>query len=371
MNNNSYAAKLRALVDQPGLVKGYPIQKKILLLGLLTNSHLLYDGVPGTAKTTLAKSLSQAFALNFGRMQFTPDSKASDITGFELWNPKLGEFVFVPGFANEVCNVLLADEINRAPAKTQSGLLEAMAERQVTVAGKTRKVADPFLVVATQNPIDGEQGTFALTFAQLDRFVFSVPMPYAEPEDELNMLADPRVMLAELSARAEQKQTLPAMSLEDLLAARAEWAQVVRDCSPIVDSYIVRLIRASRAGTKEHAEFLTRLAPYTGSLFAEQVSSDDLAEAVALGASARAAVMLKRAACAEAYYHHDGPFVVDGNGKSNCSVSPTHVQAVLPYLMRHRISLTRRAIRLGLTSEQFANALIHPQCGVPLLNLIA
>lgn len=212
------------------------IQK--VVVSLLSGGHILLEDIPGTGKTTLAKALSKSISCDFARVQFTPDLLPSDLTGINFYNQKDGEFVFRPGAI--FTNILLADEINRATPRTQSSLLECMEERQASVDGKTYKIDEPFLVIATQNPIE-IQGTFPLPEAQLDRFLMRLSIGYPDEKGELEMLSARTVRdpLAELES---------VCTKEDILVAQ----NVVRDVkvSDAVKQYIVDLAHASRAEEK-------------------------------------------------------------------------------------------------------------------------
>ena len=202
-----------------------------ILSALCAGGHVLLEDVPGAGKTVLAKSLAKSFGAAFSRIQFTPDLLPSDVTGLSIYNRKTEEFVFSPGPV--FCNILLADEINRATPRTQSGLLECMEERQVTTDGVVRRLEEPFFVIATQNPVE-MQGTFPLPEAQLDRFLLCLSLGYPEKEQEL-------ALLSRLAAVPESK---PVATAAQLLAARQELAQVT--VSAAVQEYLVELAHASR-----------------------------------------------------------------------------------------------------------------------------
>lgn len=254
----------------------------LMLVGLLARGHVLLEGVPGVAKTTLVRAFSVALGCSVRRVQFTPDLLPSDVTGTYVLSPKDGSFSFRPGpiFAN----VVLADEINRAPAKTQSALLEAMQERQVTVEGERFELPEPFVVLATQNPIDLE-GTYPLPEAQLDRFLVQIGLGYPSPEDELRMLQAHGVAAPKLNE---------ALSIEELMAVQklTDRVHVEEDLM----EYAVALAR------------FTRVRP-----------------GVLLGASPRATLGMLRAARARA--------VVEGRSY----VVPDDVRAVAPAVLSHRL----------------------------------
>jgi MoxR-like ATPase len=225
----------RILVEVERAVIGKREVLELVLLGLLSNGHVLLEDVPGLAKTLLARSLAHTIGLRFARVQFTPDLMPSDITGSSLLDPRTGALSFQPGpiFAN----LVLADEINRAPAKTQAALLEAMQERQVTSDGVTRTLEAPFLVVATQNPVEYE-GTYPLPEAQLDRFILRTPVGYADRDDEWTIL---RERLDRRTDEVELERVVDAGAILELQAA-VETVHVAES----IGLYIVDLVAATR-----------------------------------------------------------------------------------------------------------------------------
>ncbi len=210
----------------------------LLLTAILSEGHVLIEDMPGTGKTVMASSLAKSMEGNFGRVQFTPDLLPSDVTGLNYFNQKLGEFVFKEGPV--FCNILLADEINRATPRTQSSLLECMAERQVTVDGTTRKLERPFLVVATQNPLE-TLGTYPLPEAQLDRFLMRIHMDAPTRESELSIMK--RFMLAEPLADLTSVATVP-MIVEAIAEAREVYVH------ELIMEYIADIVVASRNDSK-------------------------------------------------------------------------------------------------------------------------
>ncbi len=208
---------------------------ELLLLGLLADGHVLLEDYPGLAKTLMARSFAQACAMDFSRIQFTPDLMPSDVTGSSVFNQRTADFEFRPGpiFAN----LLLADEINRAPPKTQAALLEAMQERQVTTEGETRRLGPPFLVLATQNPIEYE-GTYPLPEAQLDRFLLRMSVGYPERDDEWRMLSD------RVERRTDEVQLEPVVDRETLLEMQRACEDV--HVSEPVGLYMVDIVAATR-----------------------------------------------------------------------------------------------------------------------------
>ncbi|MBI5690849.1 MAG: MoxR family ATPase [Verrucomicrobia bacterium] len=269
-----------------------------LLVALLANGHVLLEGMPGLAKTLLIKSLGTTLGVQFERIQFTPDLLPSDVVGTMIFQPKTGEFS--PHRGPIFANLVLADEINRAPAKVQSALLEAMQERQVTIGGQTHPLPRPFFVMATQNPVE-QEGTYPLPEAQTDRFLFKLLVDYPSAEEEASMMQ-------RWGQVTQQPALSPVSSGEELLALRAEVDRV--HLSAAVQGYILALVRGTRAlaerqGTaKRYLEF---------------------------GASPRASLALYQAGRALAWL------------RGQDYVSPALVQELAPDIMRHRIGLTYEA----------------------------
>lgn len=291
-----------------------------LLIALLADGHLLVEGAPGLAKTKAIKTLSQAIEGNFHRIQFTPDLLPSDVTGTDIYRPEQNRFEFQPGPIFH--NLVLADEINRAPAKVQSALLEAMAERQVSVGSKTYPLPGLFMVMATQNPIE-QEGTYPLPEAQLDRFLLHVVVDYPSIEAERRILQLARNEAA--SVAAAQPEMISQATID---AARSQILAIYMAES--VEDYIVHLINATR-----------RPAQY----------SEELAGLIEYGASPRATIALDRCARAHAWL----------NGRD--FVSPDDVQAVVHDVLRHRLILTFEAEATGTTPN---NAIDKLLAAVPL-----
>jgi MoxR-like ATPase len=295
-------------------VLGQPRVVERMLIGLLADGHLLIEGLPGLAKTRAVKAMAKHLKADFSRIQFTPDLLPSDVTGTDVYYSEggNGEFRFQPGPV--FGNVLLADEINRAPAKVQAALLEAMEERQVTVGQQTHKLPDLFIVMATQNPIE-QEGTYPLPEAQTDRFLMKVLIDYPAPADELGVL---RLVRAEEQAAlgAKPAADVPApdapVALDDVFAARREIATL--HVAEAIETYIVDLVNA----TREPAKY-----------------SDELGHQIELGASPRAGLALDR--CARAYAWLQG----------SDFVSPGDVLAIAPDVLRHRVSLSYEAKGAG------------------------
>ena len=284
-----------------------------LLVALLARGHVMLEGVPGLAKTATIKALAEAVGGAFGRVQFTPDLLPSDLVGSRVYNVRTGELTTEVGPV--FVNLLLADEINRAPAKVQSALLEVMQERQVTIGGQTYAVPDPFLVLATQNPIESD-GTYPLPEAQLDRFMFKVLVDYPAYEDEITVVE--RMIGPKISLR-------PRLSLE-----RLRWLQEAVDAvyvDPRVIAYAAKLVTASRA-LAEHG--LPALAP-----------------AVQFGGSPRASINLVLGARALA--------LVRGREYA----LPRDVAELLPDVLRHRLILSYEGIAEGVTPDAVSRALIE------------
>jgi MoxR-like ATPase len=287
-----------------------------LILALLADGHVLIEGLPGLAKTRAVKSLSRSLESTFSRIQFTPDLLPSDITGGEIYRDATHDFAFREGPV--FGNLILADEINRAPAKVQSALLEAMEERQVTVAGKRHKLPGMFMVLATQNPIE-QEGTYPLPEAQTDRFLMHVRVDYPSSDEERDVLA---------LVRGERAGTMadeaPPIPESQILAARAEVAAL--KSSATIDAYVVALVGA----TRQPAKF-----------------GDKLPRWIALGASPRGSLALD--VCARAHAWLDGrDFVI-----------PTDVQAVAPECLRHRLMLSYDATADGVTRDAVVEELLR------------
>jgi MoxR-like ATPase len=212
---------------------------ELILIALLSNGHVLLEDYPGLAKTLIARSFAQASSLDFARIQFTPDLMPSDVTGSSMFDQRRAEFTFLPGPI--FTNLLLADEINRAPPKTQAALLEAMQERQVTTEGETRQLAPPFIVLATQNPIEYE-GTYPLPEAQLDRFLVRVGVGYPSREDEIELLA------RRLERGEDEVELTPVVDAPTLVAMQRALEHV--HVSDAIEGYIVDIVGATRASRR-------------------------------------------------------------------------------------------------------------------------
>jgi MoxR-like ATPase len=287
-----------------------------MLICLLSQGHLLVEGMPGLAKTTAVKTLAEAIEGNFHRIQFTPDLLPSDLIGTDIYRHEKGEFEFRPGPLFH--NILLADEVNRAPAKVQSALLEAMGEYQVTVGLQTYTMPRLFMVLATQNPIE-QEGTYHLPEAQLDRFLMHVWVDYPNREEELAIL--------DLDSKQQLKAPEPparVLSQEELFRVREDAAKLYLDSK--LNNYIVDLVQASR-----------RPGAYDA----------DLKRWCRFGASPRATIALARCSRARAW--------LDGDE----FVAPHHIQAVAPDVLRHRILLTFEGEAEGVTTTDFIRRLLE------------
>ena len=287
-----------------------------MLICLISEGHLLVEGMPGLAKTTAVKSLAEAIEGDYHRIQFTPDLLPSDLIGTDIYRHEKGEFEFRAGPLFH--NILLADEVNRAPAKVQSALLEAMGEHQVTVGLKTYAMPKLFMVLATQNPIE-QEGTYNLPEAQLDRFLMHVWVDYPSREEELAILA----------LDSQQQLTAPpppakVLSQEELFRIREDAAKLYLD--PKLNDYIVDLVQATRR-PEAYDEGLKRWCRF--------------------GGSPRATIALARCAKARAW--------LDGDE----FVAPHHIQAIAPDVLRHRILLTFEGEAEGITSDAFIKRLLE------------
>jgi MoxR-like ATPase len=285
-----------------------------LLVGLLTGGHVLLEGVPGLAKTLAVQTLAETISTSFQRIQFTPDLLPADIIGTMIFDQKSSEFR--PKKGPLFSNIVLADEINRAPAKVQAALLEAMQEKQVTIGDETHHLQEPFLVLATQNPIEHE-GTYPLPEAQLDRFMLKIQVGYPTREEE-------REILWRMSS-GDEIEISPVAGPGDILNLRQRISEVYMD-QKIVD-YVVDLIRASRDPQK--------------------VGLHDLKPLISFGASPRATIYLAKAARAHAYL------------RGRAYVVPEDIKAMAPDVLRHRILLTFEAEAEDVSSNTIVSRLLE------------
>ena len=296
-----------------------------IIIGLLANGNLLVEGLPGLAKTRAIKSLAKNIEADFSRIQFTPDLLPSDVTGTEVYYQKdgQGEFRFEPGpiFAN----IVLGDEINRAPAKVQAAMLEAMEERQVTVAGTTHKMPPLFMVMATQNPVE-QEGTYPLPEAQMDRFLMHVNIAYTPVEDEVRIVELVRSEEVAATAEDSKQASEPAERIpqQAVFDARREIGQV--KVSPAIGRYMADLVYATRTPEKY---------------------SEDLARWIDVGGSPRASLALDK--CSRTHAWLSGRDFVD----------PEDVRAIVHDCLRHRLMLSYEAQGEGVRADQVVDAIVE------------
>lgn len=303
----------RALSEAGKVIVGQKEMLESIVMGLLTGGHVLLEGVPGLAKTLTISSISRAISLAFQRIQFTPDLMPTDLIGTMIFNPKSGEFA--PKKGPIFTNIVLADEINRAPAKVQSALLEAMAEKQVTIGEITYKLEKPFLVLATQNPLE-QEGTYPLPEAQLDRFMFKVVVTYPRKDEELQILN--RVAI-------EKEQDIkPIITKEELLKAQERVGQIYVDEK--IKTYIVELVMSTREPVQYGLARLENL--------------------LTVGASPRATINLTKAAKAHAF--------VRGRGY----VTADDVKAIAYNVLRHRLILSYEAEAENVKAEDVVKEIL-------------
>ena len=313
---SAFADRLRREIATVIVGQHYLVDR--LLIGLLANGHVLLEGVPGLAKTLSVKTLAQAIQASFRRVQFTPDLLPADLVGTLVYNPREGSFSVKRGpiFAQ----LILADEINRAPAKVQSALLEAMQERQVTIGDETHLLPDPFLVLATQNPIE-QEGTYPLPEAQVDRFMLKLKIDYPSREEE-------RQILDRMATSANHRPPAPVVTTDDIVAARTLVDQVYVDDK--IKDYIVSLVFATRE-------------PKTFAL--------DLGPLIEYGASPRATLCLTVAGRAHAF--------LQGRGY----VTPQDVKAIAPDVLRHRVIVSYEAEAEEVDADEVVRRVLD---GVPV-----
>jgi len=308
---SAFIAPLKEEIGKAIIGQQYMLDR--LLLALLTQGHILLEGVPGLAKTLAIKSLSSAINASFSRIQFTPDLLPADIVGTMFYQQAKGTFEVRKGPV--FSNFLLADEINRAPAKVQSALLQAMQERQVSIGDQTYTLEEPFLVMATQNPIE-QEGTYPLPEAQVDRFMFKVKISYPTMDEELQIMR--------INSGLLPNPIKPAVTTQQILSARKTVQEVYMDEK--IERYILRLVFASR----NPSDFgLKELAPL-----------------IAYGASPRASISLSQAARAHAFI------------KQRAYVIPEDVRAVCYDILRHRIGVTFEAEATEITSENIIEKIL-------------
>jgi len=297
----------KAVIGQEAMIEG-------LLVGLLCDGHILVEGVPGLAKTTTINALSRAIGLDFKRIQFTPDLLPSDIIGAQIYNPQEHSFSIKKGPL--FTNLLLADEINRAPAKVQSALLEVMQERQVTIAEETFKLESPFLVMATQNPIE-QEGVYALPEAQLDRFMMKIVVHHNSEEEELEIMRK--------GAGKGFGEVTQVIEKEEISSLQKAVQDIHMDSE--LEQYIVQLISATRKPEK----------------FGLEKTADD----IMYGVSPRASIDLYKAAKAKAFL------------RGNDFVSPADIGYMVHNVLRHRIVLSYEARAKGMTTDAVISAIVE------------
>ncbi len=296
----------KVVVGQTEMIEG-------ILMGLLTGGHVLLEGVPGLAKTLTISSVSKAISLLFNRIQFTPDLLPTDLIGTMIFNPQTGQFS--PKKGPIFTNIVLADEVNRAPAKVQSALLEAMAEKQVTIGDTTHALPHPFLVLATQNPLE-QEGTYPLPEAQMDRFMFKIHVGYPSRSEELEIVSR--------MSRQTQPHVEPVVNKEDLLRAMAFVDQIFVDDK--IKNYVVDLVMA----TRNPAEFGLK----------------NLVNLLATGASPRASLALIRAGKAHAFL------------RGRAFVTAEDIKAILFNVLRHRLILTFEAEAEDLKADHVIQSVL-------------
>ncbi len=285
-----------------------------LLVGLIANGHILVEGVPGLAKTTAINAIAKALGVEFKRIQFTPDLLPSDVTGTEIYNPKSGEFSIKQGPI--FTNLLLADEINRAPAKVQAALLEVMQERQVTIGEHTFKIDEPFLVMATENPVE-QEGTYRLPEAQLDRFMLKVMVGYNTIEEEMEIV--------ERVAIKGFEEVEAVASIEDLKKIREDFKKVHVDNA--IKEYMAKIIFATR--------------------FPKEYGVGDVADYISFGASPRASIDLYKASCAIALI------------RGNDFVTPLDISYIASSVLRHRVILNYKAQANDISTDTVIEKIIQ------------
>jgi MoxR-like ATPase len=308
--------QLKNFINQE--IIGQEVLVERMLIGLLADGHILVEGAPGLAKTRAINVLSKGIQGDFHRVQFTPDLLPADLTGTEIYRPQQGTFEFQKGPLFH--NLILADEINRSPAKVQAALLEAMAERQITVGQATYTFPDLFMVMATQNPIE-QEGTYPLPEAQLDRFLLHVKVDYPKPEHEKSILH-----LARKEARSEslkKAQTFESITQQTLFAARNEVLDVYMAAS--LEDYLLQIILATRS---------------------PEAYGRDLASWIQYGASPRASIALDRCARAKAWL------------AERDFVGPEDIQDIVFDVLRHRLILSYEAEAEGITPDRVIKELI-------------
>jgi MoxR-like ATPase len=309
---SAFVEAVNAEVHKVIVGQTYMIER--LLVGLLCNGHILLEGVPGLAKTLAVKTLSSVIQTKFQRIQFTPDLLPADLLGTLIYNQKTGEFSVRKGPI--FSNLILADEINRSPAKVQSALLEAMQERQITISDHTYKLDEPFLVMATQNPIE-QEGTYPLPEAQVDRFMLKLSISYPQKEEEFEIM--------QRMTTGQNIEVKAVVSPNDILKAREVVHEVYMDEK--IDRYIIDIVFATRN--------------------ADEYGLKDVSPLIAFGASPRASINLKLAAKAHAFLRRRG------------YVTPEDVKAIGLDVLRHRIIVTYEAEAENVNAEDIVRRVLN------------
>jgi MoxR-like ATPase len=309
---SAFVEKILSEVGKVIVGQKYMVER--LLIGLLTNGHVLLEGVPGLAKTLTVNTLANIIDCKFQRIQFTPDLLPADLLGTLIYNQKTGEFITHKGPI--FSNLILADEINRSPAKVQSALLEAMQEHQVTIGDATYPLEDPFLVLATQNPIE-QEGTYPLPEAQVDRFMLKLKVGYPSREEELEIMR----RMSDTTPPTPTAQVSPA----DIIRARKTVSEVYIDEK--IERYIVDIVFATREP--------------------EAYGAKELKPLISFGASPRASINLKRAAKAHAFLRRRG------------FVTPDDIKAIALDVLRHRVIVTFEAEAEEITSEDVVRKILN------------
>jgi len=310
-SRHGFVARVKQELSRTIVGQAYMLDR--LILGLLSDGHVLVEGVPGLAKTLAVKTLAEAVGCSFNRIQFTPDLLPADLIGTQIYRPQTGKFETKKGpiFAQ----VVIADEVNRAPAKVQSALLEAMEERQVTIGEETYKLDKPFLVLATMNPIE-QEGTYSLPEAQVDRFMLKLSIEYPTKQDELGIMARHSAGFPQVQAVVTPEHVLDARKVVSVIHLEDRLLE-----------YIVDLVHATRDP--------------------KGYGLSDMQGLIAYGASPRAAIYLQKGARAQAFI----------NGRA--FVMPEDIKAVAPEILRHRILLSYEAEAEEITSDQVVAQLLN------------
>ncbi|HLP00468.1 MAG TPA: MoxR family ATPase [Opitutaceae bacterium] len=328
----AWTHKLRSEIGKAVIGQDKVVER--LLVALLANGHVLLEGMPGLAKTLLVRSLGRALGVQFERIQFTPDLLPSDVVGTMIFQPRDGQFTVHKGpvFAN----LVLADEINRAPAKVQSALLEAMQERQVTIGGSSLKLPAPFFVMATQNPIE-QEGTYPLPEAQTDRFLFKLLVDYPDAAEE-------RTMLDRWGAVTAQPELQPVSTGEELLGLRKQVDAI--HAAPAVQGYILALVRQTRVLAGQQVAAAPGTPPALPVTNSSAPMTAGAKRQLTFGASPRASLALLQSARALAWM------------RGQEFVTPALVQELAPDILRHRIGLTYEAEAEELTPDAIIRDLL-------------